>query len=112
MVTTAEVHLWEHNVGTVFWNEERGVASFEYDPSFVSKGLKVAPITMPLSDDIYSFPDLSPRTFMGLPGMLAEALPDAFGRALLDNWLAAQGRENANPVERLCFQGQRSMGAL
>ena len=112
MVTTAEVHLWEHHVGTVFWNEERGVASFEYEPSFLSTGLKVAPITMPLTDAIYSFPNLPQGTFMGLPGMLAEALPDAFGRALLDNWLAAQGRENANPVERLCFQGQRSMGAL
>ena len=104
--------MWDHYVGTVFWNEERGVASFEYEPSFLSAGLKVAPITMPLADDIYSFPNLSQRTFMGLPGMLAEALPDAFGRALLDNWLAAQGRQDANPVERLCFQGQRSMGAL
>ena len=112
MVTTAEVHLWEHHVGTVFWNDERKVASFEYEPSFLSKGLKVAPITMPLTDDIYSFPDLPQGTFLGLPGMLAEALPDAFGRALLDNWLAAQGRQDANPVERLCFQGQRSMGAL
>ena len=112
MVTTAEVHLWEHHVGTVFWNEERGVASFEYEPSFLEKGLKVAPLTMPLTDDIYSFPNLPQGTFLGLPGMLAEALPDAFGRALLDNWLAAQGRQDANPVERLCFQGQRSMGAL
>ena len=112
MVTTAEVHLWEHLVGTVFWNEERQVASFEYEPSFLTKGLKVAPITMPLTDDIYSFPNLPHGTFLGLPGMLAEALPDAFGRALLDNWLAAQGRQDANPVERLCFQGQRSMGAL
>lgn len=112
MVTTAEVHLWEHHVGTVYWNEERQVAAFEYEPSFLSKGLKVAPITMPLTGDIYSFPDLPQGTFMGLPGMLAEALPDAFGRALLDSWLAAQSRQNANPVERLCFQGQRSMGAL
>lgn len=112
MVTTAEVHLWEHFVGTVFWNAERGVASFEYEPSFLSKGLKVAPIMMPLTDEIYSFPNLPQGTFMGLPGMLAEALPDAFGRALLDSWLAAQGRQDANPVERLCFQGQRSMGAL
>lgn len=112
MVTTAEVHLWEHHVGVVYWDKERQVASFEYEPSFLNTGLKVAPITMPLTDDIYFFPDLSPRTFMGLPGMLAEALPDAFGRALLDNWLATQGRQDANPVERLCFQGQRSMGAL
>ena len=112
MVTTAEVHMWEHFVGTVFWNAERGVASFEYEPSFLSKGLKVAPIMMPLTDEIYSFPNLPQGTFMGLPGMLAEAMPDAFGRALLDSWLAAQGRQDANPVERLCFQGQRSMGAL
>lgn len=112
MVTTAEVHLWEHHMGTVFWNEERKIASFEYEPSFLSTGLKVAPITMPLTDDIYSFPSLPQGTFLGLPGMLAEALPDAFGRVLLDNWLAAQGRQDANPVERLCFQGQRSMGAL
>lgn len=112
MVTTAEVHLWEHHVGTVFWDEARQVASFEYEPSFLITGLKVAPIMMPLTDEIYSFPSLPQRTFMGLPGMLAEALPDAFGRALLDSWLAAQGRQDANPVERLCFQGQRSMGAL
>ena len=112
MVTTAEVHLWEHHVGIVYWDKERQVASFEYEPSFLNTGLKVAPIMMPLSDDIYSFPNLPQGTFMGLPGMLAEALPDAFGRALLDNWLAAQGRQDANPVERLCFQGQRSMGAL
>ena len=112
MVTTAEVHLWEQHVGTVFWNEEQGCASFEYAPSFLTKGLNVSPIMMPLADRIYSFPRLDYRTFMGLPGMLAEALPDAFGRALLDNWLAAQGRLDANPVERLCFQGKRSMGAL
>lgn len=112
MVTTAEVHLWEHHVGTVFWDEARQVAFFEYEPSFLNTGLKVAPITMPLTNDIYSFPSLPQGTFLGLPGMLAEALPDAFGRALLDNWLAAQGRQDANPVERLCFQGQRSMGAL
>ena len=68
---------------------------------------------MPLSSRIYSFQNRdSYKTFLGLPGMLAEALPDAFGRALLDNWLAAQGRQDANPVERLCFQGKRSMGAL
>lgn len=112
MVTIAEVHLWEHHVGTVFWDEARRVAFFEYEPSFLTMGLKVAPITMPLTDDIYSFSNLPQGTFLGLPGMLAEALPDAFGRALLDNWLAAQGRQDANPVERLCFQGKRSMGAL
>lgn len=113
MVTTADVYLWGQKVGSILWNENRMCANFEYTPEFVRSGLEVAPLMMPLAQKIYSFPDReSYRTFLGLPGMLAEALPDAFGRALLDNWLAAQGRTDANPVERLCFQGQRSMGAL
>ena len=112
MVTTAEVHLWGHKIGVVLWNEQRGYASFEYTPQFINSGFEVAPLTMPLRQQTYSFPDLPYKTFLGMPGLLAEALPDAFGRALLDNWLASQGRQNANPVERLCFQGQRSMGAL
>lgn len=112
MVTTAEVHLWGHKIGVVLWNEQRRCASFEYTPQFINSGLEVAPLTMPLRQQTYSFPDLPYNTFLGLPGLLAEALPDAFGRVLLDNWLASQGRQNANPVERLCFQGQRGMGAL
>lgn len=113
MVTAADVNLWGHNVGTVLWDESRACAHFEYAPEFIRGGLEVAPLMMPLARKVYSFPDRdSTKTFLGLPGMLAEALPDAFGRALLDNWLAAQGRQDANPVERLCFQGQRSMGAL
>lgn len=113
MVTTADVYLWGQKVGTVLWNENRVCANFEYTPEFIRSGLEIAPLTMPLSPQIYSFPNRDNyKTFLGLPGMLAEALPDAFGRALLNNWLAAQGRQDANPVERLCFQGKRSMGAL
>ena len=112
MVTTAEVHLWGRKIGVVLWNEQRGCASFEYTPEFIHSGIEVAPLMMPLRQQTYSFPELPYKTFLGLPGLLAEALPDAFGRVLLDNWLASQGRQNANPVERLCFQGQRSMGAL
>ena len=113
MVTTADVYLWGQKAGTVLWNENRVCANFEYTPKFIRSGLEIAPLTMPLSPQIYSFPSRDNyKTFLGLPGMLAEALPDTFGRALLDNWLAAQGRQDANPVERLCFQGKRSMGAL
>ena len=112
MVTTAEVHLWGRKIGVVLWNEQHGCASFEYTPEFIHSGIEVAPLMMPLRQQTYSFPELPYKTFLGLPGLLAEALPDAFGRVLLDNWLASQGRQNANPVERLCFQGQRSMGAL
>ena len=113
MVTTADVYLWGQKVGSVLWNESRMCAHFEYTPEFIQSRLEVSPLMMPLSSRIYSFQNRdSYKTFLGLPGMLAEALPDAFGRALLDNWLAAQGRQDANPVERLCFQGKRSMGAL
>lgn len=112
MVNVAEVHLWEHKVGNVYWNEDRDCASFEYEPEFRSTGIQVAPLMMPLGKEVFSFPSLPQGTFLGLPGMLADALPDAFGRALLDAWLGLQGREKANPVERLCFQGKRSMGAL
>ena len=52
--------------------------------------------------------------FKGLPGLLADSLPDKFGNALIDAWLAGQGRtpDSFNPVERLCYIGKRGMGAL
>ena len=112
MVTTAEVHLWGELIGVALWNEQGGYASFQYTPEFINKGIEVSPILMPLSDRIYSFPELSSQTFLGMPGLLADALPDRFGRALLDQWLAMNNRTHANPVERLCYQGKRSMGAL
>jgi serine/threonine-protein kinase HipA len=69
---------------------------------------------MPLSDRVYVFPALPQRTFHGLPGLLADSLPDRFGNALIDAWLATQGRtsESFNAVERLCYTGTRGMGAL
>lgn len=112
MVTTANVHLWNKLVGVVLWDEKHNIATFEYDSDFIQSGLEVSPLQMPLSSRIFSFPELSRQTYMGLPGLLAEALPDAFGRALLDQWLHLQNRQESNPVERLCFQGNRSMGAL
>jgi serine/threonine-protein kinase HipA len=91
-----------------------GFASFQYDPEFVRSGIEVSPITMPLSNRVYVFPDLAPRTFRGLPGLLADSLPDRWGNALIDAWLSTQGRtpESFNAVERLCYTGTRGMGAL
>lgn len=95
------------------WDEKVQAGSFEYTSAFAAKGLELSPITMPLRQKyVYQFPAISHDTFTGLPGLLADALPDAFGKALLDRWLSAQGRTFANPVERLCYQGKRSMGAL
>jgi len=74
----------------------------------------VSPITMPLRTDPYRFPTLPPATFHGLPGLLADALPDRYGNALIDAWLARQGRtpESFDAVERLGYIGTRGMGAL
>lgn len=113
-MTIAEVKLWGKSIGAVSWDAGAGLAHFEYDPDFVRSGVEVAPLTMPLSKRIYSFPALPRETFHGLPGLLADSLPDDFGTALINVWLANQGRtpETFNPVERLCYTGIRGMGAL
>ena len=113
MITFADVYIWGQHAGTVAWDESRQAGNFEYTPEFVQSGKELSPLMMPLqAHRVYQFPNLSPDTFIGLPGLLADALPDAFGKALLDRWLTSVGRTFANPVERLCYQGKRSMGAL
>ncbi|MDR1914285.1 MAG: type II toxin-antitoxin system HipA family toxin, partial [Clostridiales bacterium] len=115
MVTYAQVKLWGKTVGVVSWDSDRQTTDFEYTPRFLQSGLDVSPLRMPLRQSrIYSFPELSFQTFKGLPGMLADSLPDRFGNALINRWLAEQGRDpdSYNPIERLLYQGKRSMGAL
>jgi serine/threonine-protein kinase HipA len=114
MSTLAEVRLWGRTIGAVSVEDGEDHAVFQYDPAFVGSGIEVAPLTMPLSDRVYRFPELSLRSFHGLPGLLADSLPDKFGNALIDAWLASQGRtpETFNAVERLCYTGTRGMGAL
>ena len=112
MILYSDVFLWGQHVGAVTWNEQKQTGSFEYTPEFASGNMEVAPLMMPLRQQVYEFPSLSADTFLGLPGLLADTLPDAFGKALLDRWLASVGRTFANPIERLCYQGKRSMGAL
>ena len=111
---TAEVNLWGKKIGAAAWDDEKNITNFEYDPSFIQSGIEISPITMPLSSQIYSFPALTQNTFHGLPGLLADSLPDKFGNALIDAWLAKEGRlpESFNSVERLCYIGKRGMGAL
>ncbi len=113
MVTLANINIWGRKAATVLWNDNTQSAVFEYDSDFTLSGLELSPLQMPLQRrHTYTFASLSHDTFMGLPGLLADALPDAYGKALLDRWLASVGRTFANPVERLCYQGKRSMGAL
>jgi serine/threonine-protein kinase HipA len=110
----ARVMLWGAEVGLIAWNPERGYSSFEYAQEFLQSGVQLAPVQMPLSSGTFSFPGLSRETFRGLPGLLADALPDKFGNSLIDQWLAESGRTAASfsSVERLMYVGQRGMGAL
>ncbi len=114
MSTVAEVRLWGRMIGAVSVDGPGEIAAFEYTDAFRRSGIKVAPLMMPLSDHIYRFPDLPQQSFHGLPGMLADALPDKFGSAVIDAWLASQGRlpGEIDAVERLCYTGTRGMGAL
>lgn len=113
-MTTAEVMLWGTKIGTVAFDDNSGLGSFEYDPAFLPSGIEVSPIAMPLSRRVYTFPELARQSFHGLPGLLSDSLPDKFGNAVIDAWLRSRGRspESFNPVERLCYTGSRGMGAL
>ncbi|MBW1836202.1 MAG: type II toxin-antitoxin system HipA family toxin [Deltaproteobacteria bacterium] len=113
-VDVARVNLWGDPVGAVAWDDDRGFATFEYDPSFLRKQLEIAPLTMPLNSEIYSFPELNSKTFYGLPGLLADSLPDRYGTRLIEVWLQRQGRSlnDFSPIKRLCYMGSRGMGAL
>lgn len=121
MIDRATVTIWGKTVGAVLWDVENQVASFEYMPSYVDAGQELSPLKMPLAKGIiYRFPELRSRldsvenTFHGLPGLLADVLPDRYGNRLINTWLAQQGRpeDSMNPVEKLCFIGTRGMGAI
>lgn len=118
-MVTAFVKIWNQLVGAVLWDENTQTGTFEFDSKFVQNNWDLSPIIMPLDEikrgnRIFSFPRLPKETFYGLPGLLADALPDKFGTTLINAWLASQGRNpnSINPVERLCYVGKRGMGAL
>jgi serine/threonine-protein kinase HipA len=110
----AEVWLWGTRIGVVSLADGDPIANFEYDPAFLKSGIEIAPLEMPLDRRVYRFPGLSQESFSGLPGLLADSLPDRYGNALIDAWLATQGRRpgDFDAVERLCYLGRRGMGAL
>ena len=113
MVDVAKVNLFGQPMGVFRWDERYQGVQCEYDRRFAERGLEPSPLMMPVREGrVYSFPALNRDTFMGLPGMLADALPDTYGRALFDRWLALTGRTTSNPVETLCFLGKRCMGAM
>lgn len=113
-MTDATIRLWGRDIGAVTWLEDQGHAVFQYTPEFAPSGIALSPLVMPPSVAPYAFPELPKPAFKGLPGLLADSLPDKYGNALIDAWLARQNRDAAsfNPVERLCYIGTRGMGAL
>lgn len=114
MSSQATVRLWGTDIGYVSLKEGQQVVDFEYDREFMKSGIEVAPIRMPIDSRIHRFPELSIKSFQGLPGLLADSLPDKFGNAIINTWLATTGREpeSFNAVERLCYIGTRGMGSL
>jgi len=122
MLRTAIVKIWGKTVGAILWDEQQQLAVFEYENSFLDLGWDLSPIMLPINTSrrVFSFPELRRQrnnefdTFRGLPGLIADALPDKYGNQLINTWLAQQGRkaDSVNPVELLCFLGSRSMGAL
>jgi serine/threonine-protein kinase HipA len=118
MITTAYINIWNKRVGAIAWNENTGIATFEYQPSFFENEWDLSPLKMPMdgaAKKIFSFSELRDViTFKGLPGLLADVLPDKYGSRLINVWLAQNGRpaNSMNPVELLCFIGKRGMGAL
>lgn len=115
----AAVTIWGKKVGVLFWDITKNVAVFEFDKVFLDSSLDISPIHLPLNKansnrTVYTFPYLNFETYKGLPGFIADSLPDKFGNQMINAWLAQQGRaiESFNPVERLCYIGKRAMGAL
>lgn len=113
-MTFAEVRLWGATIGLVAWDPALAYAAFEYAPGFLESGIELSPVMMPLTQGSFAFPSLSRETYRGLPGMLADSLPDKFGNSLIDQWLAESSLapDSFNPVQRLLYVGQRGMGAL
>ena len=118
MITTAFINIWNKRVGAIAWDVDTELASFEFESSFLANKWDLSPLKMPITGAarrVFSFPELrGTTTFKGLPGLLADVLPDKYGNSLINAWLSRNGRptDSMNPVELLCFIGKRGMGAL
>lgn len=115
MITTAFINIWNKRVGAIAWDVDTELASFEFESSFLANKWDLSPLKMPITGGVFSFPELrGTTTFKGLPGLLADVLPDKYGNSLINAWLSRNGRptDSMNPVELLCFIGKRGMGAL
>lgn len=113
MRNTVRVKLWGTTVGYLY-QETDGVVGFQYDENFIGSGIEISPIKMPLAKRTYMFPTLPEHTFYGLPGMVADSLPDKFGTIVINRYLESRGKtaDSLSVIEKLCYTGKRGMGAL
>jgi serine/threonine-protein kinase HipA len=113
-VEVVEVRVWGRRVGAVALDPTSGWYAFAYDRDWQASGVELAPLHMPVREEPYQFPGLRPETFFRLPPLLADALPDTFGNALVDRWMAEQGMppDSVTPLDRLAYAADRGMGAL
>ncbi len=114
MNDTAEVYLWGTRIGIIHQDISKSYAAFEYDENFVNSGIELSPLRMPLGKNIYEFPALAGEPFYGMPGLVADSLPDRFGNAVIEQWLMSLGKSLSDftAIDRLCYTGKRGMGAL
>lgn len=117
MNDTVFVNIWGQRAGTLYWESYRGFAWFEFEKKFLSNGYDIAPVMMPLAssrDKVYWFTENRNKCFNGLPGLVSDSLPDAFGNQIIDQWIQSSGIpvEQFSPLDRLCYVGMRAMGAL
>ena len=104
-VTAIRVSVWGRDVGAIAPARERGVYAFEYEPSFLSSGIQLSPLAMPLKPGSFTFGDLPRRAFLGLPPVFADALPDSFGNSLVNGWISHEGilPGQITPLDRLAY---------
>lgn len=118
MNSVINITLWGEPVAAIAWDANRNISILEFYESFPKHAWNIAPLQMPLEDirrgeRIFSFPELKNKTFKGLPGILADSLPDDYGNSVIDEWFAAKGKHvDITPLDRLCYIGKRGMGAL
>ncbi|MCI5641476.1 MAG: type II toxin-antitoxin system HipA family toxin [Lachnospiraceae bacterium] len=114
MIENVEVKMWGTTIGYLHLDGKKPYAAFEYDRDFLQSGIELAPIYMPLSNRVFEFPNLTGDAFHGVPGMIADSLPDKFGNAVINKWLSSRGmtEQDFNVLDRLCYTGSRGMGAL
>lgn len=113
-VDLVEVGVWGRRVGAVALDPSLGVYAFEYLPEWVDTGVQLSPLVVPNQVGTFTFPELDRATFHGLPGLLADALPDAFGNQVIDAWLVSQNidKRRITTLDRLAYAGGRALGAL